>query len=201
MSSFSWDEGEQRVVSTDGSDDESESPSNVAPAVSLVAWETVDDDESEKNQEDHTFDLSALFNFAPRNGNGSGSGYDDQVSLTTFATDTSKLTMNIGPFQDPIFQANEEVVVDDDDASMLPPPVERIPASSPGAASNMSAITPNSFHSLPENSASVASAPLSIKPWSDSPPHPPTTVMGIVPSYLAASVTSLQQTEVYGING
>ena len=103
MSSFSWDENEHRVVSTDGSDDESESPSNEAPAVTLAAWETLDDDEIEKNQEDHTFALSTLFNFVLRNRNDSGSGYDDQVSLTSFATGTSKLIVNIGSFHDSIF--------------------------------------------------------------------------------------------------
>ena len=103
MSSFSWDEDEQRVVSMDCSDDDSDSPSSENTSKPLAAWETVDDNEVDKDQAAHTFDLSTLFNFAPRNGKGSGSGYDDQMLLTTFATGTSKLTMNIGSFQDPIF--------------------------------------------------------------------------------------------------
>ena len=149
MSSFSWDEDEQRVVSTEDSDDGSDSPSTDEPTQSLAVWETVDEDEVEKAQAAHTFDLSTLFKLAPRNENGSGSGYDDQISLTSFATGTSKLTMNIGSFQDPIFEANEEIVVGDDDTSMLPPPVARIPVSSPGAASSMSAINSDFFQSLP----------------------------------------------------
>ena len=86
-------------------------------------WETVDDDEVDKAQTAHTFDLSTLLIFVPRN--------DDEISLTSFATGTSKLTMNIGSFQDPIFQENEEVVVEDDDTDMLqgfqPPPLEQPP--------------------------------------------------------------------------
>ena len=106
MSSFSWDEDEQRVVSMDGSGDDSNSPPSENTSKPLAAWETMDDDEVDKAQAAHTFNLSTLFHFAPRNGNGSGSGYDSQISLTSFATGTPKLTMNIESFQDPIFQEN-----------------------------------------------------------------------------------------------
>ena len=92
------------------SDDESGSPSPDEPTKPLASWETVDEDEVKKSQAAHIFDLSTLFNFAPRNGNGAGSGYGDQISFTTFATGTSKLTVNICSFQDPIFQDKEEVV-------------------------------------------------------------------------------------------
>ena len=102
MSSFSWDEDAQRVVSMDGSNDDSDSPPSENTSKPLVAWKTVDDDKVDKAQAVHTFDLSILFNFAPRNGSGSGSDYDDQISLATFATSTSKLTMNIGSFQESI---------------------------------------------------------------------------------------------------
>ena len=122
MSSFSWDEDAQKVVSMDGSEDDSDFPSPENNSKPLAAWETVDDNEVNKSQAAHTFDLSILYNFAPRNGNGSRSGYDDQISLTSFATGISKLTMNIGSFQDPIFQYNEEDIVEDDDTEMLPPP-------------------------------------------------------------------------------
>ena len=88
MSSFSWDEDAQRVVFIDGSDDDSDSPSPENTSKPLAAWETVDDDEADKAQAAHTFGISSLFNFAPMNGNGSGSGYDDQISLTYFKIGT-----------------------------------------------------------------------------------------------------------------
>ena len=122
----------------------------------------------DKTQAAHTFDLSTLFNFAPRNGNGSRLGYDDQISLTSFATGTSKFTMNIGSFQDPIPQENEDVVVEDDDTDLLPPPVARIPASSPEAASGMSALNSDSLQNIPGTTESVSSAPPSIQPRSNS---------------------------------
>ena len=191
MFSFFWDEDEQRVVSTEGSDDESDSPSPDEPTKPLAAWETVNEDEVEKSQAAHTFDLSTLFNFSPRNGNCSGSGYDDQISFTAFATGTSKLTVNIGSFQDPILWDNKEVVVDDNDTSMLPPPVARIPASSSGAAFSMSFITSDSLQSLPGEMDSVSSAPPSIKPRSNSQALSPTAATGVQLSPLAASATSL----------
>ena len=86
--------------------------------------------------------------------------------------------MNIESFQDPIFQENEEVVVEDDDTAMLPPPVARIPASSPGAASSMSALTSDSLQSIPSNTDYVSSAPQSIQPLSNSPAHPPMLLQG-----------------------
>ena len=133
----------------------------------------------DKAQAAHTFDLSTLFNFPPRNGNGSGSGYNDQMSLVTFVTGTSKLTVNIGSFPDPTFQENEEVVVEDDDTDMLPPPVARIPAFSPGAASSMSALTSDSLQSFPRITESVSSAPPSIQPRSTSlAPNPPPAAGG-----------------------
>ena len=132
----------------------------------------------DKTQAAHTFDLSTLFNFSPRNGNDSGSGYDDQISLTSFATGTSKLAMNIKSFEDPIFQENEEVVVEDDDTAMLPPPVARIPASSPGAAFSMSALTSDSLQSIPGTTESVSSAPPSIQPRSNSTAQPPLLLQG-----------------------
>ena len=61
MSSFSWDEDAQRVVSTDGSDDDSDSPPSDNTSKPLEAWETVD--EVDKAQAAHIFDLSTLFNF------------------------------------------------------------------------------------------------------------------------------------------
>ena len=76
MSSFSWDEDAQRVVSMDDSDDDSDSPSSEITSKPLEAWKSVDNDEVDKAQTAYTSDLSTLFNFAPRNGNGPGSGYD-----------------------------------------------------------------------------------------------------------------------------
>ena len=196
MSSFSWDENAQRVVSMDGSKNDSDSPSSENTSKPLAAWETVDDDEADKSQAAHTIDLSTLFNFAPRNGNSSGSGYDDQILLTSFATGTSKLTMNIGSFQDPIFQENEDDVVEDDDTAMILPPVARIPASSPGAASSMSALTSDPLQSIPGNTDSVSSAPPSIRLT----PPPPAAARGEV-APLAASAASLQKTGVDHANG
>ena len=63
MSSFSWDEDAQRVVSTDDSNDDSDSPPSENTSKPLAACETVDDDEVDKTQTVHTFDLSTLFNF------------------------------------------------------------------------------------------------------------------------------------------
>ena len=64
----------------DGSEDDSDSPSSENTSKPLAAWETADNDEVDKAQAANTFDLSTLFNFSPRKGNGSGSGYDDQIS-------------------------------------------------------------------------------------------------------------------------
>ena len=122
----------------------------------------MDDDKVDKAKAAHTFDLSTLFNFVLRNGNGSGSGHDDQMSLTTFATGTSKLTINIRSFQDPIFQNNKEVVVEDDDIDMLPPLVKRILVSFPEAAYSMSAFTSDSLHSIPNHTESISCVPPSI---------------------------------------
>ena len=105
----------------------------------------------------------------------------DQISLTSFATSTSKLTVNIGSFQDPIFQNNKEVVVDDNDTAMLPPPVARIPASSPGAAFSISAITSDSLQGLPGTTESVSSAPPSIPPRSNSQALSPAAATGVLP--------------------
>ena len=174
MSFFIWDEDEQRVVFTQCSDNESDSPSIPPPNALLAAWETVDDDGIEKNQTDHKFDLSTLLNFAPRDEKGFGSGYDDHASLSTFATGTSQLTKNIGTFTDHIFQAKEEAVVDDEDTDVVIPPVDNIPSSPTGAASSMSAITLDSLTSPPGGAASVASAPPDIRSRSNSPaPSPP----------------------------
>ena len=140
--------------------------------------------------------MSTLFNFEPKDENGSSSGYDDQMSLATFATGTPKLTMNIGSFQDPIFQDNEEVVVEDDDTDMLPPPVKQIPVSSPGAASSMSALTSDSLQSMPNNTESVSSAPPSIQPRLNSPAlNPPHAARGKAASP-AAPAASLRKTGV-----
>ena len=96
MSSYIWGEDEQKVVFMECSDVDSDSPSINPKPDPLAAWETLDEDDIEKDQADHTFNLSTLFNFAPRNGNGLGSGYDDQASLDTFATGISQLsTTNI----------------------------------------------------------------------------------------------------------
>ena len=108
MSAYTWDEDEQRVVATAFSDNESNSPLLPQSPAPLAAWEIVDDDDIEKTQADHKFDLSILLNFAPRDGKGSGSGFDDAGSLYTFATGISQLTAKIGTFTDPNFQITED---------------------------------------------------------------------------------------------
>ena len=196
MSSFSWDEDGQRVVSMEGYDDDSDPPSSCTTSKPLSAWETVDNDEVDKAQAAHTFDLSTLFNFVPRDGKGSGSGYDDQMSLATFATGTSKLTMNIDSFQEPTFQDNEEIVIEYDDTDMLPPPVKRIPVSSLGAASSISALNSDFLQSIPNNTESVSSAPPSIQPQPNSPTQNPPHAGRGEAATPAASAASLQKTGV-----
>ena len=63
------------------SDDESDSPLTAQSLAPLAAWETVDEDDIEKDQADHKFDLSILFNFASRGRIGSGSGIDDAENI------------------------------------------------------------------------------------------------------------------------
>ena len=89
MSAYTWDEDEQRVVSIASSDNDSDSPIPAQSPAPLAALETVDDDNIEKDHADHKFDLSILFNFAPRDRKGSGSGFDDADFLNIFATGTS----------------------------------------------------------------------------------------------------------------
>ena len=48
MSSFSWDEDAQRVVSMDGSDNDSDSTSSKNTSKSLAACKPVDDNEVDK---------------------------------------------------------------------------------------------------------------------------------------------------------
>ena len=122
MSAYTWDEDEQRVVTTAFLGNDSDSPITAQSPDPLAAWEIVDDDGIEKDQADHKFDLSILFNFAPRDGKGSGSGFDDAGSLKTFATGTSQLTAKIGIFNDPNFQIIEDETVE---FTELEPPVEK----------------------------------------------------------------------------
>ena len=75
---------------------------------------------------------------------------------------------------------------------MLRPLVARIPASSPGAASNMSALTSDSLQSIPGNTDSVSYVPPSI--------HPPAAARGEV-APLVASAASLRKTGVDQANG
>ena len=72
MSSYIWDEDEQRVVFIECSEDDSDSPSITPKNTPLAAWKTVDVDDVRKDQADHKFDLSTHFNFAPRGVEGSG---------------------------------------------------------------------------------------------------------------------------------
>ena len=160
----------------------------------------MDEDEIEKDQADHKFDLSTLFNFAPRNGNGSGLGYDDQASLDTFAMGASQLTSNIGTFASPNFQDNKEVVVEDDDTDAEMPLVNVILNSSTSAASRISAITADSLPGPPGGATSVASAPPEIRSRFNSPALSPLASRRVKPSPIATAAASLQQTGVNYIN-
>ena len=200
MSTYIWDEDEQQVVSTKGSDEESDSPSITPNRDPLAAWETVDDDDVKKDQADHKFDLSTLFNFAPRDGKDFDSGYDDAGSLRTFTTGISQLTKNIGTFTDPIFQAKEEKVVDKEVINAVMPPVNSIPNSPSGAASSMGAITSDSLTSPLSGAALVALAPPAIRSCSNSPAHSTPAMQGEEQSPIAANEASLRQTGVILIN-
>ena len=200
MSSNLWNEDEQRVVSMECSDADSDFPSITPKTDPLAAWETVDEDGIEKDQVNHKFDLSNLFNFALKNGNGSGSGYDDQASLDIFATGTSQLTTNIGTFNAPIFQDKEAVVVDDDNTDVVMQPIGTILNSPTGAVSTMSTITSDSLLFPPGGTASVASALPKIRSRFNSPALSPLASRGVKPSPIAAAVASLEQTGVHHIN-
>ena len=84
-------------------DNNNDSPITAQSTACLAAWETVDEEDIEKYQADHKFDLSTLFNFAPRDRKDSGSGFDDAGSLNTFANGFSQPTKTIGTSTDSNF--------------------------------------------------------------------------------------------------
>ena len=93
MLAYTWDEDDLRVVTLADSDDGSDSPRTAQSLAPLAAWETVDEEDIEKDQADNKFDLSTLFNLAPRDGKGADSDFNDAGSLNTFATGTSQPRM------------------------------------------------------------------------------------------------------------
>ena len=56
MSAYIWDKDEQRGVSNASSDNDSDSSITAQAPAPLAAWETVDDDNIERDQADHKFD-------------------------------------------------------------------------------------------------------------------------------------------------
>ena len=192
MSTYTWDEDEQRVMTTAFSDNESDSPITAQSPAPLAAWEIVDDDGIEKDQADHKFDLSILFNFAPRDGKGSGSGFDDAGSRNTFATGTSQLTEKIGTFNDPNFEITEDETVDFTEPE---PPVESVPNSTTGVASNVSEISSESSPGSTTGATSVASAPAGLGSRSSSPTNSSHSLSDEDHSHAASAAASLQKQE------
>uniref|UniRef100_A0A7S4ARZ0 Uncharacterized protein n=2 Tax=Pseudo-nitzschia australis TaxID=44445 RepID=A0A7S4ARZ0_9STRA len=109
MSNYTWHEDEHRLVCT--KDDESDSPVQPLTNAPFVAWENVDGDDVEISQ-------TTLFDFRPRDGHGTDSGFNDQNSLATMATNTTQLTTILGSFTDPILLAEQDQ--DDDEDKTMP---------------------------------------------------------------------------------
>ena len=122
-------------------------------------------------------------------------GFDDAGSLNTFATGTFQLTQTIGTFIDNNFQTNEEEVVDS-----IELPVDSIPNSTTGAASNISEITSESSPGSPTGSVSVASAPADLGYWSSSPTNSSRSLSGDELSHTAIAAASLRKTGVTSSN-
>ena len=110
MTNYTWHADEHKVVCT--KDDDSNSPVQPITNAPFAAWENVDDADVEMDQKKLDIDLTILFDFRPRNGHGTGSGFDDNSSLKTMATGTSQLTTVLGSFIDPILLAEAD---DDED--------------------------------------------------------------------------------------
>ena len=81
MSDYTWHQDEHRVVSLKATD--TNSPVQPITNAPFAAWENVDDADVEMDQTELAIDLPTLFDFRPRNGHGTGSGYDDNASLNT----------------------------------------------------------------------------------------------------------------------
>ena len=187
MSAYIWDEDDLRVVNVAESDDESDSPLPGQTRAPLAAWETVDEDDIEKDQADHKFDLPTLFNLSPRDGKGAGSGFDDTGSLTTFATGTSHLTQNIN-----------DITEDDNPTDLL---AASTPPGTTANASKFSDITHESAHVKLLGSVSVASAPAGLGSRSSSPTNPTFSLSGDEHSHAASAAASLRKTGVNSFNG
>ena len=160
------------MVTIADSDNESDSLLPAQSLAPLAARETVDEEDIKKDQADHKFDFSTLFNLAPRDGKGAGSGFGDAGSLNTFATGISHLTQTIGTLADPTFQANEHA----EESAELP--VNSIPNSTTPTASNISEITSESNPGSLLESVSVASAPSGLRSRSSSPTNSTRSLSG-----------------------
>ena len=183
------------MVTAAFSDNDSDSPMTAQARAPLAAWKIDDDDNIEKDQTDHKFDLSILFNFAPRDGKGYGSGFDDDCSLNIFATGTSQLTAKIGTFNEPNFQITEEEVVDSAE-----PPAESVPNSTTGVASNVSEITSVSSPGSTTGATSVASAPTRLGSRPSSPTSSSHSLSDDDHSHAADNAASLRKTGVNPCN-
>ena len=173
------------VSTTDDDPDSPVQPLNNAP---FAAWENVDDADVEIDQIELNIDLTKLFEFRPRNGHGTGSGFDDNCSLQTMATGTTQLTTILGSFTDPVML--EEA--DDDDQSSkagsqdVVLPVDAIMTSS----ASISELTHDALQPVPPvaDQPSVSSAPAALS-------TEPTSVLNP-----AASAASVRQTGVSEMN-
>ena len=100
MSKFVWHEDEHRVVCLD--DEDSLSPVKPPSTAPFADWENVDEADVELSTTKLKIDLPALFNFEPRDGHGTGSGFADSALVKSMVTNTSQLTTVLGSFTDPI---------------------------------------------------------------------------------------------------
>jgi len=187
MTNYTWHREENRVVST--ADDDIDSLVQPLNNASFAAWENVDDADVEMDQTELNIDLTKLFDFRPRNGHGSGSGFDDNSSLQTMATGTSQLTTVLGSFTDPIMLA--EAADDDnleigDDAQDAEPHVDNIMTSTASISEIIHEVDQSVPNVSDQPSISSAPAALSTEPSAN--------------SNLAASTASEQQTGVSEMN-
>jgi len=195
MTNYKWHKDEHRVVCI--AEEDINSPVQPLTNAPFAAWENVDDADVEMNQTELNIDLGKLFDFRPRNGHGTGSGYDDTCSLKTMATGTSQLTTVLGSFTDPILlddSAGRKVLKATgadaqevgDSAVADVPPVDAIVTSS----ASVSEITQEAATSVTNGTdqPSVSSAPAAINSGATAATN------------LAASAASEQQTGVSEMN-
>jgi len=195
MTNYKWHKDEHRVVCI--VEDDINSPVQPLTNAPYAAWENVDDADVAMDQTELNIDLTTFFDFRPRNGHGTGSGYDDNASLNTMATGTSQLTTVLGSFTDPILlgdstgggvqeapdnDAQDGVAAAEDSV----PPVDDIRTSTASVSELTHEVDPSVPTGADQPSVSSAPAALSTEPNAD--------------SNLAASAASKRQTGVSEMN-